>query len=281
MEKTKKISIVILDFLKSKRVVKNVDHIHKQETDFDVEIIIADNSCNKENREKLETLKKFDDITLIFNEKNLGYTKANNVAASKATGDYIFIVNPDILIKDPGSLQKIVDYMDKYNDIAILGPKQINDDTNDNAMTVRGFPTLTRQITRRTWFRKLPFLKKIVAYDEMQHLDYDKIQDVDWLQSSFVAVRSDFWKKVGGLEQDFFLFMSDPEICWKAWEMGKRVVYFPEVQVYADGIRCSSGGFKTFFKKWTMQQHLKDSLKYRWRHIFRSNPRKKFLKKII
>ena len=269
-----KVSIVILDFLKSKRVVKNVQNIQKQNLDSGLEIIIIDNSCNVQNREKLESLKSFKNVSLIFNEKNLGYTKANNKAAERAKGDYIFIVNPDIIIEDHDLLQNITDYMDKNPEIAILGPKQINDDTGKTAMTVRAFPKLHIQIARRTFLRRLPYFKKRVEYDEMQHLDYDEIQEVDWIQSSFIAVRRDFWEKIGGLHEGYFLFMSDPHICWQAWKLGYKVVYYPKVKVLADGIRCSAGGVGEFFKKWTLRQHLKDAILYQFNHFFKRSPRK-------
>lgn len=268
-----KISIIILDFLKSKRVCENVEHIQKQKHNYELEIIIADNSCNAENKAKLETLKKFENVKLIFNETNLGYTKAHNVAAKHASGKYIFIVNPDIIIRNEDTINKMVAYMEQNPDVAILGPKQMNDD-GTLAMTVRAFPHLSLQVARRTWVRHIPGIKKLVQHDEMQHLDYDKTQEVDWLQSSFVCVRKNFWDQVNGLCEDYFLFMSDPEICWQAWELGKKVVYYPEVTVYADGIRLSRGGFKAFFKKWTLRQHLKDAIKYQQKHFLKRNPRK-------
>ncbi len=275
---TEKVSIVILDFMKSKRVVENIENIQNQVCNFDIEIIIIDNSCNVQNREKLETLKKYDNVKLIFNETNLGYTKANNKAAKHATGKYIFIVNPDIIIKDDHALQKMVDYMDQNPKIAILGPKQVNDPEGEVAMTVRAFPKLHIQVARRTFLKNFPYFKSRVAYDEMQHLDYEITQEVDWIQSSFICVRRDFWEKVSGLHEEYFLFMSDPHICFQAWELGHRVVYYPEVHVHADGIRCSSGGVLTFFKKWTLRQHLKDSLKYQFKHFGKGNPRLKFKK---
>lgn len=274
MKKELKVSIVILDFLKSKRVAENVNNIQKQKTDFDFEIIIIDNSCNEENRKKLETLEHFDNVQLIFNEKNLGYTKANNKAAKRAKGEYVLIVNPDIIIDKEDTLQKIVDYMQSNPEIAILGPKQINDNTGKIAMTLRAFPKLHIQVARRTFLRNLPYFKSRVAYDEMQHLDYEKVNEVDWIQSSFIAVRRDFWEDVKGLYEGYFLFMSDPHICWQAWDRGYKVVYNPEIVVHADGVRCSSGGVLTFFKKWTLRQHLVDAMRYSWKHIFKINPRK-------
>jgi len=113
----------------------------------------------------------------------------------------------------------------------------------------------------------------------MNHLDYSKIQDVDWLQSSCVIVRRDFWEKVGGYNESYFLFMADTEMCLRAWEMGYRVVYYPEVRVYADGKRLSAGGFRMFFKSRFVRQHVKDSLRYNLKHLFSPDPRKKYYEK--
>jgi len=267
-----KVSIVILDFLKSKRVCQNVESIQKQVVDFDVEIIIVDNSCNAKNAEKLQTLSKYKNVQLVLNKKNLGYIQANNQGAEMATGEYLMIVNPDIIWTKTDILGKLVKFMDQNKKVGICGPKQINDNNGEVAMTVRAFPNLFIQVARRTFLRKLPLIKKWVAYDEMRHLDYEKLQTVDWLQSSFWIIRKDLWKKLGGLNKQYFLFMSDPDLCFKCWEAGYEVVYNPEVEVHADGVRVSEGGMVDFFRRWTMRQHLKDSIIYQLGHWTKKNP---------
>ncbi len=274
MKKGIKASIVILDFLKSKRVCENVKSILAQDRDFEIEVIVVDNSCNEENAEKLMELKKYPEVYVQINKENVGYVRGNNQGAHRANGEYILIVNPDIVWRKSDTLKKLVAYMDKNPEVGIAGPKQINDDDGSVAMTVRAFPKLTMQVARRTFLRKLPILKKKVAYDEMQHLDYEKEQDVDWLQSSFWIVRNSLWKKWGGLNKNYFLFMSDPDLCFRCWEEGFKVKYYPKAVVYADGIRLSQGGFGDFFKKWTMRQHLKDSIAYKKKHLLKKNPRK-------
>ena len=270
-----KASIVILDYKKSKRVCENVESIQQQVTNFPFEIIIVDNSCNPENAEKLKSLKKLSNVQVHINKKNIGYVRGNNRGAQMAHGKYLLIVNPDIIWRDKDTLQKLVDYMDKNPNVGILGPKQINDGDGSTAMTVRAFPKLFIQIARRTFLRKLPVVKKHVAHDEMRHLDYDKVQEVDWLQSSFWITRKHLWNSFDGLNSDYFIFMSDPDLCFKCWKKGYKVIYNPEIKVYADGIRLSSGGFMTYFSKWTLRQHVKDAIKYKWNHLLQSNPRKK------
>ncbi len=268
-----KASIVILDFLKSKRVCENVESIHRQVTDFEFEIIIVDNSCNAANAEKLNTLRKFEDVTILTNQKNLGYIRGNNQGVKLARGEFLLIVNPDIIWPEKDILKKLVDYMEKHPRVGICGPQQINDNSGKVAMTVRAFPKLFLQVARRTFLRRLPLVKKWVAYDEMQHLDYSKTQPVDWLQSSFWIMRKSLWDKLGGLDKSYFVFMSDPEMCWQCWKAGYEVVYYPEVRVHADGRRVSEGGFLAFFQKWTLRQHVKDALIYQLKHLFRKNPR--------
>lgn len=267
-----KASIVILDFLKSKRVCENVDSIKKQQVNFPFEIIIIDNSCNAQNAEKLNTLKHYKDLQIHINEKNVGYIGGNNQGAALASGEYLLIVNPDIIWAAKDTLQKLVDFMEKHPKVGICGPKQINDNDNSVAMSVRAFPNMFIQVARRTFLRHLPLINKWVAYDEMQHLDYEKLQTVDWLQSSFWIIRKEFWDKLGGLNKDYFIFMSDPDLCFKCWKAGYQVVYNPEVIVHADGRRASEGGFLAFFKKWTLRQHVKDAFIYQIKHLFQPNP---------
>lgn len=270
-----KASVVILDFRKSKRVCENVESLEKQQTDFGFEVIIVDNSCQKENAEKLETLKKFPNVQVHINPTNTGYIKANNDGAALAKGEYILIVNPDIVWPKKDILQKLVDFMEKQPKVGICGPKQVNDSDGSVAMTVRAFPNLFVQVARRTFLRKLPVIRKWVAYDEMQHLDYSKLQGVDWMQSSFWIIRRTLWDKLGGLDKAYFLFMSDPDLCFKCWKAGYEVVYNPQIIVHADGRRVSEGGFVAFFQKWPLRQHLVDAIKYQWKHALSGNPRGK------
>ncbi len=278
-DKKYKLTILVSNYSKASRVVENIKFILKQKTHYAFKIFVTDNSCNSEQISILKKgLKNFPEVKLIINKTNLGYAKGHNVILGQEVGDYILVINPDVLLKEEDTLDKIVNYMDAHLDIAILGPQQIND-TGEIAMSVRAFPKFYIQIARRTFLRHLPFLKEKVIYDEMRHLDYSKIQDVDWLQSSCVIIRRSFWDKIGGFNEHYFLFMADTEMCRKAWEMGYRVVYYPKTRVYADGLRLSAGGFIKFFQSWIIRQHVKDSLKYTFKYFASPNPRKQYYKK--
>lgn len=276
-EKKTRATIVVLNYQKAGRTVENIKSVISQKIDFCYKIFVIENTAHKKEEGKLiqKELGVFDNVEIIINKTNIGYSRGNNIIRGREEGDYIFVVNPDIIFREKDSLQKIVDYMDANQDIAILGPQQVNDN-GSIAMNVRAFSKFYLQVARRTFLRNLPILKEKVAYDEMRHLDYSKIQDVDWLQSSCFVVRRDFWDKVGGLDERYFLFMTDTQMCFDAWKMGYRVVYYPEVKVYADGKRVSEGGFLKFFSSWALRWHVLDALRYQINNFGLENPREKY-----
>jgi len=267
------VTAIILDYNKAKRVVENVHGLLNQETKFKIEIIVADNSCNPKNADTLEQISRLPGVKLFINSENLGYVRGCNAAAKHARGSYILIVNPDILWPDVHAVQTLVDYLENNPSVGIVGPKQVDELTGTIALTARAFPRLLIQILRRSPLRVLPGLRKLVDHDEMTHLDTDRTQAVDWLQSSCFLLHRDLWESLGGFDERYVMFLADPEICWQSWSRGLKVVYHAGAKVAADGIRCSSGGLTQIFSKPILRQHLRDSIKYRWRHAWRQNPR--------
>ena len=270
-----KISVVILDYLKAERVVRNVASLLSQVWNFEMEIIVVDNSCNSENAEKLLMLAKSDKVKVLINKKNSWYTRWNNIWAKDVKGDYVFIVNPDIICKDNFVIEKLVKYLENHKEVWILGPKQINDDSTIPTI-IRKFPNILVQIFRRTLLWKLPILSTLVAEDEMRYSDLDLIKEVDWIQSSFMAIRRNVWDQLHWFDETYFIFMSDCEICFQCWKIWKKVIYYPEACVYADWKRCSQWGFIKFFKSWVLRQHFYDSIKYTFKHFLDANPKKSY-----
>lgn len=267
------VSIIIVDYFKAERVLKNIEGILSQHCDFDIEIIVVDNSCDKSNRQILEKLPKERQISLIYNKTNVGYISACNQAAKLCTGKYIILVNPDIIWESDNILSKLISKFSEEVDIGIIGTRQKNDD-GTIPDTVRRFPDLIAQISRRTFLRKIPLLKNRVEHYEVNDFDYHISADVDWLQSSFMAIRQELWAAVGGLDPAYYLFMADPDICYKAWQNGYRVYYDSDIVVGADGKRCSAGGILSILTNKVVRYHLRDAINYQLKYLFKpANPR--------
>jgi N-acetylglucosaminyl-diphospho-decaprenol L-rhamnosyltransferase len=273
------ISVVIVDFFKAERVLINVANVLSQQGDFDIEVIVIDNSLNEENQQILSKYAENNNVTLIFNQQNSGYTQACNQGAQLSRGDYLFFVNPDIDWKSNKTIQNIIAIFEKDPKVGIVGTRQLNDD-GSTPDTVRRFPNLPAQIIRRTSLRNLPWLKNIAEYYEHVDFDYYQTASVDWVQTSFIGISREVWEKVNGFDIRYFIFMADPDICYKCWEAGYKVHYESDVVVGADGLRCSAGGFSDIFHNKVLRFHIRDALVYNFKYIFkpRTPMARKYLK---
>jgi len=115
--KTPKLTIIILDYLKAKYVVENVKTLMSQDINFDYKIIVIDNSCNKKNEAFLKKNLNYPNLELIINKENLGYTKAHNKISNKISGQYILLLNPNIIWKDEKALYRMLTFLEKHEKV--------------------------------------------------------------------------------------------------------------------------------------------------------------------
>ncbi|PHR11332.1 MAG: glycosyl transferase family 2 [Sphingopyxis sp.] len=259
---SKKIHFVIIDFFKAERVIDVVKSINNQNYDnHKIFISVIDNSCSEGNYRTLE--KGLTGLaSLIKSTDNIGYTKAANKAVSECEweADIICLLNPDIIFEDVNTLNFMMDNFDDPKCL-IVGPAQSNDDGSEPDI-VRNYPSALALVLKRSPFRKAPVAARIVDSYLLPNFDSSKRQNAPWLQSSCIFIQKSFWDSIGGLNTKYFLFMSDIEICKKAYEKGGYVLYDPAVRVIADGKRCSEGGISSLFKSPAMRHHVKDAIKY-------------------
>jgi hypothetical protein len=177
---------------------------------------------------------------------------------------YVLLTNPDIIWDDREAVRKLIEIADAEPDIGVLAPLQVEDSGRYEEI-VRNFPTLMHQILRRT--RKGADEKHLLA--PLLARDGIQVIDADWLQSSAVLVRRSLWDAIGGLNESYFLFMSDIELCLQAWRFGYRVSVTSAVQVRSDGVRASNVGPAKILQSRALRTHLRDSLRFYLRHGFR------------
>lgn len=260
----KDVLIVIVDYFKADKVITNVLRALEQKTSASVRVVIIDNSCCNSNFEKLRLLESYG-VTLIKNSTNVGYSRACNQGANTFNSDFVFLVNPDIAWQQENTIERIIKEFEVAKDIGILGVKQVNED-GTIPQTVRRFPQLATLIARRTFLGKIRWFKNKVRYYEHQHFNYDESADVDWIQSSFVAIKTELWRKINGLDERFFIFMADPDVCFRIRKEGFRVRYLSDVFVGADGKRCSEGRNFSIFTNRVIRYHLTDALRYHFKY---------------
>ena len=194
---------------------------------FPYEIVVLDNASSDGSVQMLE--KEFPEVRLLVSEQNLGFSKGHNLAARAARGKYLFILNPDTEVIPP-ALESLVDYAEQHPEVAILGPKILNPD-GSLQYSCRRFPNPTAALFRNTPLGKLfpnnPYTRDYLMTD----WDHNSIREVDWVSGAALFIRRVVYEQLGGFDERFFMYCEDTDLCYRAWQAGYRVIYYPEPKI--------------------------------------------------
>ena len=149
---SKKLSIVIVNLNTRDLTIGCLRSIEKEAGSLSFEVLLTDNGSSDGSVEALKSLAKEpywkSKITLIFNDSNTGYAKANNQGIRKAKGKYILLLNNDTIVHQ-NALQRLVSFADKNADAGVVGSRLLNID-GTLQMSCFHFPTITNAIKEKT-----------------------------------------------------------------------------------------------------------------------------------
>ena len=248
------VSIVIVNY-KSKGLLKNcIKSIYDKTRDLDYEIVVVDN--NSEDGSEQMVIKRFPTVKFIQSGANLGFGAGANLGIDNTKGDYVTIINPDIVLME-NSFKKLYDFAEKNPKIGLLAPQLINPDGTIQHTRCR-FPEFLMPAYRRTFLKKIKFIKnKIFRYLTLDK-DYNEIGKTDWIFGAVLFMRKEAFLNVGKFDERFFLGFEDTDLCRKLWNSGYQVWYYPKTRVIHYPHRFSQ---KKIFNK-SVQAHITSWLKY-------------------
>lgn len=227
-----KLSIIIVNYNTYNLTKQTIDSIIGEHHDFNYEIILVDNASSDGSINKLQD--EFRNIVItqklriIMNKDNLGFAKANNIGIKFASGKYILLLNSDTVLKE-NCLEKCIGKIEKDRNIGALGCKVILANGELDHACKRGFPSPKASLY---YFLKL-YKRNELKYGQYNalHLGEDDIGEVDCLTGAFMLMPKLIFDKVGGLDEDFFMYGEDIDLCYKIKELGYKILYYPEAQI--------------------------------------------------
>ncbi len=171
----------------------------------------------------------FPEVYLIVNQENRGFAAANNQALRLAKGRNFLFLNPDTIILDD-ALQKMVQFIERYPEAGALGCKLLNED-GSTQNSIRRFPTFTTAFLESTLIGRVPFLKRLLGAFKIKDFSFDKTAEVDAVCGAALLVRKDVLEDVGPMDEGYFMFIEELDLCQRIWAKGYKVFFSPEAQI--------------------------------------------------
>jgi GT2 family glycosyltransferase len=212
------LSILIVNFNGREFLGPCFDSIRKHAT-VPYEIIVVDNASHDGSSEYVT--RSFPEINLITSKVNLGFAAGNNLAARSAKSKYLLLLNNDTLLL--GDLKSAVALLSSDSSIGALGCQMRGRD-NEYRYSAGYFPSPFRLFSFATIFNRSGPFKNGDFPAGGETLFY-----VDWVEGSFILTRNELWQSLGGMDEDYFMYVEDIDFCKRVNDHGLRVVYFPSL----------------------------------------------------
>jgi hypothetical protein len=227
------VSIITVNYKRLQDTIELIESLEKI-TYSNVEIFVVDNNSN----EDLDQFKNnFPNLELIKNDKNLGFAAANNQGIRKAKGEYILLINNDVIVT-PNFLEPLVNKLKFSKNIGIVSPK-IFYHYSPKVIQYAGFTDI-HPITIRN---------KGIGFNEVDSGKYETENITFYAHGAAFLFKANLIKEVGFISEAFFLYYEEMDWCKRVRNHGYSIFYIPQSVIYhKDSVSTvSDSPLKTYY----------------------------------
>ena len=189
---------------------------------------------NHSGDESVHTVQEhFPWVKLMANAENLGFPRATNQAIAEASGKYLLLLNPDTVVK-PGAITALLAFMETQDHVGAAGPRLLNADQTLQP-SCSPSPTLLRELWR---LFHLDWLYPYAEYPLTRWSRY-RAHQVDVIKGACLLVRRKVLEQVGGLDEDFFIYSEEVDLCKRIQQAGWQLYWLPPAEVIHYGAQST------------------------------------------
>ncbi len=172
----------------------------------------------------------FPEVRLLAEDRNRGFAAAVNHGARGTGGESVLLLNPDAELR-PGALREMLEALALDPRRGAVSPRVIRPDGRLDPACRRRFPSPQVALWRLTGLSRLrPGSSRFGAYN-LSHLPVDRPMPVDSGTGACLLIRRPLFDSVGGLDEGYFMYGEDLELCWQLRQRGAQVWYQPTAVV--------------------------------------------------
>ncbi|MGK6343741.1 glycosyltransferase family 2 protein [Chryseobacterium sp. DT-3] len=214
-----KLSIIIVNYNVTRLLKNCLLSIQKYAGGENYEVIVIDNASTDASWSDL--IPEFPKVHFISSEHNEGFAVANNKAIKTATGEYVLLLNPDTELEG-FYIKDILDFADSKPDFGCLGVKMHDAEGNFLPESKRSIPDMFNSFEKLFTNFKRSNSKSYYRSD----IDENAVAEVDVVTGAFLLIRREVYEKIGGLDEAYFMYGEDIDLCYTLLRNGYKNYYY-------------------------------------------------------
>ncbi len=230
-----KISVIIVNYQVARFTRQAVQALLAQEGDVALEVFVVDNASADNSLAYLRThfpAAAFPQIHIIDAGSNLGFSRANNLAAQQATGDYILFLNPDTIPAE-NLLVQLLEFAELHTDAGAVGVSMTNDDGTFAPESRRGLPTPWTAFCKMAGLTAVFPTSRLFGRYYMAYMPSDRPHATEVVSGACMMVRNDGRK--AWFDTDYFMYGEDIDLSYRLMQEGKTNYYVPALLIHFKG----------------------------------------------
>jgi N-acetylglucosaminyl-diphospho-decaprenol L-rhamnosyltransferase len=249
------LAIVVVSTNEAHWLERCLSTVFERAGDATLDVIVVDNSSTDGTREFVES--HFPQARVVTSP-NRGFAYGNNRGIEHARGRYVLLLNPDTEIVQ-GSFGELVALLDAEPTIGLAGVRQL---TADGTLwpTIRRFPNVRRALGEALFSERWPIRPAWSGERVLDWTTYERETDCDWTSGSFMLARREALLSAGLLDERFFIYSEEPDLCLRIKRAGWRVRHQPQMTIVhhagKGGIRPRMVAQDAYTRKQYAHKHL-------------------------
>lgn len=195
-----------------------------------VRTVVVDNASSDGSVQLVEAM--FPGVEMERNHENVGFARANNqtLIRYRESAKYALLLNPDTVIS-PDAFRKMVDFMEEHPDAGIVGCKIVTPQGELDWACKRGYLSPSMLFYKAFGLDKMfPRSPRFGGYN-LTYLDEDQVHEVDSVVGAFMMIRRECLITTGLLDESYFIYGEDIDLCYRAKTLGWKIFYVPTATI--------------------------------------------------
>ncbi len=230
------LGVIIVNYRTAALTIRSIASILREGIAKIEHIVVVDNNSRDGSVGRIA--RAFPKLRIIASRTNGGFGAGVNTGLKLIREKYVLILNPDTYFEN-NSVLAAISYMMEHPDIGVAGLDLVNKD-GSRQYSARRFYSLLDVVARRVRIVGNLFRRRVDRHLMKEAWRYGTPFDAEWIMGTGFVANRDLIMALGGMDEAYFLYMEDVDLCARVWSAGFRVVCIPNARLVHDHQRSSA-----------------------------------------
>jgi GT2 family glycosyltransferase len=226
------LSIIVVNYCTYALTLECLRSVARETSRNSYEVLLVDNGSGDGLVETVAH--EMRDVRLFPLEGNVGFARANNLAAAHARGKFILLLNSDTVVLDR-AVDRLLAFAAQQSQAKIWGGRTLLEDGRLNPASCWRRMTLWNVFCRSFGLAAIFPSSRLFNPEAYGGWRRSTVREVDIVSGCFMMIDKELWQKLGGLDERFFLYGEDSDLCLRAASLGARPVVTPDATIVHHG----------------------------------------------